>query len=192
MPPDVEQRKSDEGFCNLDRPKTRPATLGAERDGRTSMKIRDVMTPDIEVVTPDDTVRTAAQIMADLDFAVLPVSDNNRLIGMVTGREIAMRVVAEGRDPGNVTVRQAMSSDVLYCFENQPVNDVARKMSDWWVRRLPVVNREKRLIGMVSLADLMPRKSIPKRPETGRPARRSQARRSAGQPRRAPRRAVAA
>jgi len=118
------------------------------------VKIRDVMTPDIEVVAPEDTLTTAAQLMADLDFEVLPVSENDRLAGMITGRDIAMRVVADGCDPKQVTVVQAMTCDALYCFENEHVKTVSQKMADWWVRRLPVVNQDKRLIGMVSLADL--------------------------------------
>jgi CBS domain-containing protein len=121
------------------------------------MKIRDVMTPDIEVVTPDDTLITAAQLMADLDFEALPVSENNRLTGVITGRDIATRVVADGCDPKEVTVGRAMTRDALYCFENEPVGAVAQKMADWWVRRLPVVNQDKQLMGMVSLADVTAR-----------------------------------
>jgi CBS domain-containing protein len=118
------------------------------------MKIRDVMTPDIEVVTPDDKLRTAAQLMADLDFDALPVGEDNKLVGIITGRDIGVRVAAERRDPDAITVRQAMSTDLVYCFESESAEDVSRKMCDWWVRRLPVVNEDKRLIGMVSLADV--------------------------------------
>lgn len=146
------------------------------------MKIRDVMTPDIEVVTPNDTLRTAAQLMADLDFDALAVSENNRLIGMIAGGDITMRVVAEGRDAKEITVGQAMSCDVLYCFENESVHDVSQKMSDWWVRRLPVVNQDKRLTGAVSLADLIPLKAP--RPRAGMHSHRSRGR-STRQPRRA-------
>jgi CBS domain-containing protein len=123
------------------------------------MKIGEVMTPDIEAVTPEDTLKTAAQLMADLDFGALPVSENNHLVGTITDRNITIRVVAEGRDPEEVKVRQAMSCDALYCFENESVDDVSQKMGDWWIRRLPVVNRDKRLIGTVSLADLTPLKA---------------------------------
>jgi CBS domain-containing protein len=119
------------------------------------MKVRDVMSPDVEVLRPNDTLQTAAQLMADLDAAVLPVGeDDDRLIGMITDRDIAMRVAAEGRDPQHVTVRQAMSSDVFYCFEDESVEDVSEKMGGWWVRRMPVVNRDKCLIGTVSLGAL--------------------------------------
>src|SRR5215831_9480088 len=125
-----------------------------DRNGRASMKVRDVMTPDIEVLNPDDSLRTAAQLMADLDLDALPVSENNRLTGMISGRDIAIRAVAKSRGAAEITVREAMSSDVLYCFENEPISDIAQKMNDWWVRRLPVVNENNRLIGIVSLADV--------------------------------------
>jgi CBS domain-containing protein len=118
------------------------------------MKIADVMTPDLETVSPHDTLRTAARLMADVDSGALPVGEDNRLIGTITGHDIAMQVAAEGLDPGRATVGQAMSSDVLYCFESESVEEVSEKMRGWWVRRLPVVSRDKRLIGIVSLGDL--------------------------------------
>ena len=80
------------------------------------MKIADVMTPDLDTVSPSDTLTTAARLMADADSGALPVGEDNRLIGTITGRDIAMQVAAEGLDPGKTTVAQAMSSDVLYCF----------------------------------------------------------------------------
>src|SRR5689334_6990041 len=131
------------------------------------MKIADVMTPDLETVSPSDTLKTAARLMADLDSGALPVGEDNRLIGTITGHDIAMQVAAEGLDPGKTTVGQAMSSDVLYCFESESVEEVSEKMRGWWVRRLPVVSRDKRLIGTVSLGDLtgvrQPRRTKPRR-----------------------------
>ena len=118
------------------------------------MKIADVMTPDLDTVSPSDTLKTAARLMADLDSGALPVGEDNRLIGTITGHDIATQVVAEGLDPGKTTVSQAMSPDVLYCFESESVEEVSEKMRSWWVRRLPVVSRDKRLIGIVSLGDL--------------------------------------
>jgi CBS domain-containing protein len=112
------------------------------------------MTPDIDAVSPDDTLITAAQLMAELDCEALPVAKDNRLAGVITGHSIGLHVVAEGRDPKQVRVGQAMTADPLYCFDNEPVQTVAEKMAEWWVRRLPVVNRDKSLIGVVSLADL--------------------------------------
>jgi CBS domain-containing protein len=130
------------------------ANAGSRPRGRASVKIRDVMTPDIEVVTPEDTLKTAVQLMADLDYDALPVSDDKQLLGVITSRDVAVQVVAKNQGASEITVGEAMSSDVLYCFENEPVNTVARKMSDWWVRRLPVVKQNKRLIGTVTLGDL--------------------------------------
>src|SRR5439155_1683706 len=101
------------------------------------MKIADVMTPDLETVSPSDTLKTAARLMADLDSGALPVGEDNRLIGTITGHDIAMQVAAEGLDPGKTTVGEAMSSDVLYCFESESVEEVSEKMRGWWVRRLP-------------------------------------------------------
>ena len=118
------------------------------------MKIADVMTPDLDTVSPSDTLKTAARLMADLDSGALPVGEDNRLIGTITGHDIAMQVAAEGLDPGKTTVGQAMSSDVLYCFESESVEEVSEKMRGWWVRRLPVVSCDKRPIGVVSLGDL--------------------------------------
>jgi CBS domain-containing protein len=118
------------------------------------MKIADVMTPDLDTVSPSDTLSTAARLMADLDSGALPVGEDNRLIGTITGHDIAMQVAAEGADPGTTTVSQAMSPDVLYCFESESVEEVSEKMRGWWVRRLPVVSQDKRLIGIVSLGDL--------------------------------------
>ena len=156
------------------------------------MKIRDVMTPDIEVVTPDDKLRTAARLMADLDFEALPVGEDNKLVGMITGRDIAVRIVAEGCDPEAITVCQAMSTDLLYCFESESAEDVSRKMGDWWVRRLPVVSQDKRLIGMVSLADLTALNAEPRPRDVGTHSHRLRAARPARQTRRARRPAAAA
>ena len=115
------------------------------------MKVSDVMTPDVEVVNPDDTLKTAAQLMWNLDSAALPVGENDVLIGVITDRDITVRAVVEGRDPEKITVRQAMSSDVLYCFENENVADVSQKMDEWWVRRLPVVNQKNGSLGSCRL-----------------------------------------
>jgi CBS domain-containing protein len=133
------------------------------------MKIADVMTPDLDTVSPSDSLSTAARLMADLDSGALPVGEDNRLIGTITGHDIAMQVAAEGADPGTTTVSQAMSPDVLYCFEGEAVEEVSEKMRGWWVRRLPVVSQDKRLIGIVSLGDLT---SLKGRPRTKTRSRR--------------------
>lgn len=119
------------------------------------MKIGELMTPDVEVIKPDDTLHTAAKMMADLNSGVLPVGENDRLVGMITDRDITVRAVAEGRDPNKTAVREAMSGEIRYCFEDEDAEAVAYRMGSWQVRRLPVLNRDKRLVGIVSLGDLM-------------------------------------
>lgn len=119
------------------------------------MKISDVMTPDVEVIGPDDTLRTAAQMMADIDAGTLPVCDGERLVGMVTDRDITVRAVAAGCDPEATPVRNVMSEEPRYCFEDDDVEEVSKKMASWHVRRLPVLDRDKRLVGIVSLGDLV-------------------------------------
>ena len=118
------------------------------------MKISAAMTPDVEVVRPEDTLRAAAQIMADIDAGVLPVCDGERLVGMVTDRDITVRAVAAGCDPEQTPVRDVMSEALRYCFEGDDAEAVSRKMAGWQVRRLPVLDGEKRLVGIVSLGDL--------------------------------------
>ncbi len=156
------------------------------------MQIADLMTPDIEVVTPDYTVEMAAQMMADLDCELLPVIEDDRLVGAITGCDIATRVVAEGLDPNQITVREAMTSEVLYCFESEPVGEVSQKMMNWWVRRLPVVNQGKRIIGVVSLGDLPEPSSAPRRREIGMPLTKSRTARPSRRSRRASRKPAAA
>jgi CBS domain-containing protein len=93
--------------------------------------------------------------MRDLEVGALPVCDEvGRFVGMITDRDITIRAVAEGRDPHKTTVRDAMSEHIRFCFEDEDTREVGRKMSEWAVRRLPVLNRDKRLIGIVSLGDM--------------------------------------
>src|SRR4051794_4981629 len=118
------------------------------------MQVREVMTHHVEVVRPDTTLQEAAQKMKALDVGPLPVCDGERLVGMLTDRDITVRAVAEGRDPKSTPVREAMTPEVHYCFEDEDVAEAARVMKDREVRRLLVVNRDKRLVGMLSLGDL--------------------------------------
>jgi CBS domain-containing protein len=118
------------------------------------MKVSEVMTHGVYTTSPDDTVQTAAQTMADLDTGVLPIGEDNRLIGILTDRDLSTRVVAEARDPATTVVRDVMSREVRYCCEDDSVEEVAVKMSEWQLRRLPVLNKEHRLVGIISLGDL--------------------------------------
>lgn len=117
------------------------------------MKIGEAMSRDVRIASPDQTICEAAAIMNEIDAGALPVGENDRLIGMITDRDIAVRAVAQNRPP-SAKVRDVMSQEVLYCFEDEELEQVAKNMSKAKVRRLPVVSREKRLVGIVSLGDL--------------------------------------
>jgi CBS domain-containing protein len=117
------------------------------------MDVRDVMTTEVHVVTPEMSFRDAARLMREHDIGSLPVHRDDRLVGMVTDRDLVVRGLAEGRgldDP----VSSVMSEGVKYCYEDQAIEEVAANMSDQQIRRLPVVSREKRLVGFVSLANI--------------------------------------
>ena len=118
------------------------------------MQLRDIMTTDVECVSPETTLREAAEKMRQLDVGPLPVCDNDRLIGMITDRDIVVRAIAEGHDPRTTTVRQTMTEGVDFCFEDDDVSAAAGKMQDKQIRRLAVLNSDKRLVGIVSLGDL--------------------------------------
>lgn len=119
------------------------------------MKIAEVMTPSPEVVTPEQPIQEAARRMLDADTGALPVGDGQRLIGMVTDRDITVRAVAEGRGP-DTPVREVMSEKLLFAWDDQDVDEVAMQMSDAQVRRMPILSRQgEALVGMVSIADLV-------------------------------------
>lgn len=118
------------------------------------MQIQEIMTRDVTLVDPNTSVRDAARKMRADNIGALPVGENDRLIGMVTDRDIAMRAVAEDRSPGTTPVREVMSDHVYYCFENDDVNRAGQIMAEHQIRRLPVLNRDKRLVGVVALADV--------------------------------------
>jgi len=118
------------------------------------MKVRDIMTRDVRVASPSDNLKRAAQIMEEHDFGMLPVGDEGRLVGMLSDRDITIRAVARGVSPDSGKVRDIMSAEVKYVYDDDTVEDAARSMSDLQVRRLPVLDRDKRLVGIVSLGDL--------------------------------------
>lgn len=118
------------------------------------MKVSEIMTREVECINPGTTIQAAAEKMKTLDCGSLPICDSDRLTGMVTDRDIAIRATAEGKDPTNTHVSEIMTSEVSYCFENDDVADAAQQMSQKQIRRLCVLNEDKRLVGMVSLGDL--------------------------------------
>jgi CBS domain-containing protein len=117
------------------------------------MKVREAMTRDVRLVKPDQPISEAARLMGELDIGALPVEENDRLVGMITDRDIAVRAVAAGRGP-DTAVREVMSREIKYCFEDQSVEEVTQNMGELRIRRLPVLTRDKRLIGILSLGDL--------------------------------------
>lgn len=118
------------------------------------MRVAEAMTRDVRLAKPDQSIIDAAKMMADEDCGILPVEENDRLVGMITDRDIVVRGLAQGCD-ANTKVRDVMSSEVKYCYEDDDVDDVAQNMGDLQVRRLPVVTRgDKRLVGIVSLGDI--------------------------------------
>jgi CBS domain-containing protein len=118
------------------------------------MLLKNIMTHEVEVIAPEATLQEAAEKMRRLNIGPLPVCDGERLLGMLTDRDIIVRAVAEGCDPKTTTVREAMTPDIAYCFEDQEVHDAAQIMEQYQIRRLLILNRDKRLVGIVSLGDL--------------------------------------
>ena len=118
------------------------------------MKVYDIMSSDVQLVTPDDTIQAAAQKMAEADVGFLPVGENDKLVGMVTDRDIALRAVARGKNPAKTRVREIMTDKVLYCTEDEDVEEAADTMSNQKIRRLPIVDDDKRLVGVLSLGDI--------------------------------------
>lgn len=121
------------------------------------MKLKDVMTCDIQDIEPDASLKRAAETMRSLDVGALPVCESNRLTGMITDRDIAIRAVADGRDPNQTKVRDAMSGPLYYCFEDEDVEKAVKLMEEKQIRRLPVLDRNHNLCGIVSLGDLATR-----------------------------------
>ena len=117
------------------------------------MQIADVMTRNVTMVSPDASLVVAAEAMAERDAGALPVGEGDELVGMITDRDITVRGVATGKPVERMLVREAMTPQVFYCFEDQDCDEVANNMAEVQACRLPVLNREKRLVGIVSLGD---------------------------------------
>jgi CBS domain-containing protein len=117
------------------------------------MRVSEVMTRDVRVTSPSETIQEAAAIMAEIDAGAVPVRDHDRLVGMITDRDIAIRAIARGKG-AETPVGDVMTADVRYCFEDEDTEYVLDNLGDQQIRRLPVVNRDKRLVGILSLGDL--------------------------------------
>lgn len=118
------------------------------------MLASECMSKNVELGKPDMTLQDAAKKMREGDFGLLPIAENDRLVGMLTDRDIAVRAVAEGKDPREAFVRDFMSHSVFYCYDDDTIENVLEKFSEQQIRRLPVLNRQKRLVGILSLGDV--------------------------------------
>jgi CBS domain-containing protein len=121
------------------------------------MKIKEIITREPMCISPDANLVEAAEDMKALDVGILPICENDQLVGAVTDRDITVRAVAEGRNPQTTKVRDVMSDEVIYCFDDQNVEEAARVMEEMQVRRLPILDHDHRLVGIVSIGDLAAR-----------------------------------
>jgi CBS domain-containing protein len=117
------------------------------------MRVSEAMTREVSIANPNQSIRDVARMMSQIDAGAIPVGEGDRLVGMLTDRDIAVRAVAAGKGP-DTPVREVMSADVKYCFDDEDLDHVAKNMAELRVRRLPVLNREKRLVGIVSIGDV--------------------------------------
>lgn len=124
-------------------------------------QIKDVMSPNFKFMAPDAPVSQVAEQMRDMDCGFMPLAENDKMVGMVTDRDITIRAVAEGKNPENTPARDVMTAKTYYCYDDQDVEEVCNNMGEIQVRRLPVVNRDKRLVGIVSMGDLAQSASRP-------------------------------
>jgi CBS domain-containing protein len=129
----------------------------------TAMLIREIMTEHVEFVRPDESLQEAALKMRDFGVGPLPVCENEAVVGMLTDRDITIRAVAEGRDPESTKVRDVMSGELICCFDDQEIDVAARLMRAQHIRRIVVMDRDKRLVGIVSLSDLAVEAMSPER-----------------------------
>jgi CBS domain-containing protein len=118
------------------------------------MKLKEIMTRSVETVHPSDTLQFAARKMRDYDIGFIPVCDGDHILGVVSDRDLAVRALAEGRDPSTLIGKEFLTAPVMYCYEDQDVNEAAQLMRDNQIRRLVVLDRDKQLVGVVSLGDL--------------------------------------
>ena len=127
------------------------------------MQAKKIMTTDVECISPGTQIQEAAQKMKSLDVGFLPVCENDRLVGTVTDRDIVLRVIAEGKDVKNSKVREVMTSDVFWCYEDQTSDDIADFMASKEIRRVLILNRDKKLVGVISIGDLAQARGVQKK-----------------------------
>ena len=118
------------------------------------MKVREAMHEGVEWVEPETTVKTLAQKMREHDIGAIPIGENDRLVGMVTDRDIVVRGCAEGADSNSLTARDIMTKGIVFCRDNEDVDDAVRIMEQKKIRRLPVLDKDRRMVGMLALGDV--------------------------------------
>jgi CBS domain-containing protein len=118
------------------------------------MKLKEIMTGDVEVISPTSTIKEAAEKLGSLNIGALPVCDDDKLVGMVTDRDIVVKGIARGIEPSQCQVKEVMTHSIVYAFEESSIRDAARLMKDKQVRRVVVLDSNKKLVGIVSLGDL--------------------------------------
>ncbi len=118
------------------------------------MQLKDVMTKNVQLIPRNATVRDAAKLMKDIDTGFVPVIDSENMIGIITDRDIVLRSTAEGRNPNETRVEEVMTKEFFFLYEDEDVKEAARVMSERQIRRLPIVNRQEELVGVISLGDL--------------------------------------
>lgn len=118
------------------------------------MQLKDIMTKNVKIIPQNASVRDAAKLMKEIDTGFIPVMENNRVIGTITDRDIVVRSIAEGRDPNDTRVHDVMTSEFFFCYEDDDVKKAAKLMSDKQIRRIPIINHNNELVGVVALGDL--------------------------------------
>jgi CBS domain-containing protein len=124
-------------------------------------QIKDVMSANFKWMAPDSPISQVAEQMRDLDCGFMPLAENDKMIGMITDRDITIRAIAEGKNPQNTPARECMTAKTYYCYDDQDVEEICNNMGELQIRRMPVVNRDKRLVGIVSMGDLAQAASRP-------------------------------
>jgi CBS domain-containing protein len=119
--------------------------------------VSEIMTRDVRTISPQETIQRAAQMMDELNVGIVPVCDGEKLVGMITDRDITVRATSVGNAPGETRVEEVMTADVRWCFDDQSVDEVMEQMADVQIRRVPVVNHDKKLVGIVALGDIATR-----------------------------------
>jgi len=134
--------------------RTHCGSVFLRKENSMSTKVADIMHSGVEWVSPDTRLSEIAKLMKDKDIGAVPVGENDRLVGMVTDRDLAVRALANGKDPSMLAARDVMSKPIVYCRAEESIEDAIRVMESRQIRRLPVINEAKRMVGILSIGDI--------------------------------------